>query len=358
MATLVGRHWLQERPVKAKAWLKHVSLRIERGHAIDSDTLQRMQAVVAPARRRILPEEGHRLHLVVEMCNAKRPTATLVGSHERYQETSARLMEAFQARVGSEWAGTSDYQLNPPPASLPHHFLSAKEGLRYLGTGDPLRGGAAFSAATRDDVRKGRQAVTHTVPPRLQLYPRLGAFEVTALLFDGDALVRPRPPPAPAPPAPTPPPPLPPPRRASCCHRNRARAPPRPFPSAPSLLMRITARGRWRASASSRSCSRDAGQPTNTSWRASTASSSKRCGATTSRRSASSPSSCSTGTRCSMRSCSGCARRWRPVATPGPWMMPVCSGDHNLGRRKYCGGGGRRPWALVGRTLVAHWRPR
>lgn len=189
MATLVGRHWLQEEPVKAKAWLKSVSLKIEQGHAIRSDTLQRMHAVVAPARRRIPPEEGHRLHLVVEMCNAKRPTATLAGSHERYQETSARLMEAFQARVGAEWAGTCDYQLNPSPASLPHHFLSAKEGLRYLGTGDPLRGGAAFSEATHADVRKGRQAVTHTVPPRLQLYPRLGAFEVTALLFHDDALV-------------------------------------------------------------------------------------------------------------------------------------------------------------------------
>ena len=228
VATLVGRHWLEEQPVKAKAWLKSVSLKIEQGHAIRSDTLQRMHAVVAPARRRIPPEEGHRLHLVVEMCNAKRPTATLAGSHERYQETSARLMEVFQARVGPEWTGTSDYQLNPPPASLPHHFLSAKEGLRHLGTGDPLRGGAAFSEATLADVRKGRQAVTHTVPPRLQLYPRLGAFEVTALLFHGDTLVRPRPPPAPAP-APTRTPPPPPPRRASRAAVVTAHSP-CPFP--------------------------------------------------------------------------------------------------------------------------------
>ena len=312
VATLVGRHWLEEQPVKAKAWLKNVSLKIEQGHAINSGTLQRMQAVVAPARQRILPEEGHRLHLVVEMCNAKRPTATLAGSHERYQETSARLMEAFQARVGPEWTGTSDYQLNPPPASLPHHFLSAKEGLRHLGTGDPLRGGAAFSEATLADVRKGRQAVTHTVPPRLQLYPRLGAFEVTALLFHGDTLVRPRPPPAPAP-APTRTPPPPPPRRASRAAVVTAHSP-CPFPLG--TKSPHAARGRWRASASFRSCSRGAGPPTSTSWRASTASSSKRCGATASRCSASSPSSSSRGTRCTMPSCSGCARRWRPMATP------------------------------------------
>ena len=44
VAALVGRHWLEEQPVKAKAWLNRVSVKIERGHAIDADTLQRMQA--------------------------------------------------------------------------------------------------------------------------------------------------------------------------------------------------------------------------------------------------------------------------------------------------------------------------
>ena len=169
VAALVGRHWLQEQPVKAKAWLNRVSVKIERGHAIDADTLQRMQAVLSPRRPRMMPEEGHRLQLVVEMCTAKRPSKTLVGSHERYQEINARLMEAFEARVRPEWAGQCGYQLNPPPDSLPDLFLSAKEGLRYLGTGDPLRGGAAFSKATREDVLKGRQVVTRTVPPSLQL---------------------------------------------------------------------------------------------------------------------------------------------------------------------------------------------
>ena len=76
VAALVGRHWLEEQPVKAKAWLNRVSLKIERGHAIDADTLQRMQAVLSPRRPRALPEEGHRLQLVVEMCTAKRPSKT------------------------------------------------------------------------------------------------------------------------------------------------------------------------------------------------------------------------------------------------------------------------------------------
>ena len=250
-----------------------------------------------------MPDEGHRLQLVVEMCTAKRPSKTLVGSHERYQEINARLMEAFEARVRPEWAGQCGYQLNPPPDSLPDLFLSAKEGLRYLGTGDPLRGGAAFSKATREDVLKGRQVVTRTVPPSLQLYP-LGALEVTAPFHD-DALV----PPPSACTAPTLTP-TPPPRRRRLRSRHASFSQPvTPFlPPVPRRLipgMGHTYHGLRQVESE---CLFEAALEVLARRGASGASPSSGAVARPPRDAARALEPFSTGTRCTMRSCSGCAR--------------------------------------------------
>lgn len=200
---------------EAEAWLHAQAHKIiKQGHAINTASLQRMRAIVRPLRQRILPEAGHRLELIVEMCSLKRPSATLKGNHEQYVEASDRLMEAFQAKFGAEWEGRCAYRLNAPPAKLPHSFLSGEEALRLVGrfsdarprverrrprphcsgpscaVSDFLAPRDPGAQTVREDLRQGRQAVTRTAPPGLVSYPRLGALEVTALLLhEGDRLV-------------------------------------------------------------------------------------------------------------------------------------------------------------------------
>ena len=122
--------------------------------------------------------EGHaRLVVVVEHCTAQRPSTNLKGSSEKYVAVCKKLETAFVDAFNGEW--DIDFQVNPPPSVVPgEKFMNADDACAYLRN---------FSWHTHRDLLLGKQVVdVSTYPPRLHPYPRVGAFEVSYVVIDGD----------------------------------------------------------------------------------------------------------------------------------------------------------------------------
>ena len=173
--------WRTDVAPMSDGWMKSVSTRVKAGYLLDAPTLQRFRAVVRPERPRIAPSAAHRLELVVELCDRPRPGPNLKGTSERYTETRDLLESAFVERFGEEWKGRGGFRTNPPAKTLPHTFLPPTEAVRWL---------SRFSPTVQLAVHKGTQVVNAACyPPVLHRYPRIGAFEISALLFEGERLV-------------------------------------------------------------------------------------------------------------------------------------------------------------------------
>ena len=126
---------------------------------------------------RVSPKDTHRLVVVVEHCTAQRPSTNLKGSSEKYVAVCKKLEAAFVEAFDGEW--DIDFQVNPPPSVVPgEKFMNADDACAYLRN---------FSWHTHRDLLLGKQVVdVSTYPPRLHPYPRVGAFEVSYVVIDGD----------------------------------------------------------------------------------------------------------------------------------------------------------------------------
>ena len=130
------------------------------------------------ARPNMAPKASMRLLVICEHCTAPRPTTNLKGTAEKYAETCAKLESAFHAQFEDDWEGLTDFQINPEPSSLPHAFMDVKKALRFL---------KGYPKKVHDRIAEGTQVVDLAdYPPTLQTYPRIGAFEVTFSMRDGN----------------------------------------------------------------------------------------------------------------------------------------------------------------------------
>ena len=122
------------------------------------------------------PNPTSRLIVIVEHCTAARPHRSLNGKKEHYMELCAKFEEAFHAHFKDSWDGKTEFQINPHPRSNPHAFMQTGKALRFL---------QHYSHLIHQRIRAGAMVVDLAeYPPQLQLYPRIGSFEVTYSLQD------------------------------------------------------------------------------------------------------------------------------------------------------------------------------
>lgn len=176
--------WRTDVDPASAAWLKVVSARIKAGYLIDDSTLRRLKAVVKPQRPLVAPSADHRLEIAVEMCIAERPGPNLIGTHERYVSARDELRARFEELYATqpEWERKCAFRTNPPATAMPREvFLPPSEALHFVGR---------FSPTVQAGVQRGTRVVNASCfPPVLHRYPRIGALEVTALVYhDGELL--------------------------------------------------------------------------------------------------------------------------------------------------------------------------
>tara|TARA_B110001452_G_scaffold188047_1_gene158381 strand:- start:154 stop:1158 length:1005 start_codon:yes stop_codon:yes gene_type:complete len=176
--------WRTDVAPASEAWLKIVSARIKAGYLVDDATLRRLKAVVKPQRPPVAPSADHRLEIAVEMCIAERPGPNLIGTHERYVSARDDLRARFDALYADEgeWERKCAFRTNPPATSMPRDvFLPPSEALHFVGR---------FSPTVQAGVQRGTRVVNASCfPPVLHRYPRIGALEVTALVYrDGEVV--------------------------------------------------------------------------------------------------------------------------------------------------------------------------
>ena len=136
-----------------------------------------------------LPTNSNRLTLFVEYCTVKRPTPSLKGRTERYEEVADQLQALFNEHF-SDWSASQvDFVRNPHPAKSPYAFLPPDEAARYPGR---LNSHAApcflkdMGEPLHHQLRVGKMVIDSSeFPPQLLRYPRIGALEVTYQLCDG-----------------------------------------------------------------------------------------------------------------------------------------------------------------------------
>ena len=128
------------------------------------------------------PNPTSRLIVIVEHCTARRPHRSLKGKKEHYTELCAKLEEAFHAHFEDSWDGKTEFQINPHPRSSPHAFMETGKALRFL---------EHYSHLIHKRIQAGAMVVDLAeYPPQLQVYPRIGSFEVTYSLQDNGREVR------------------------------------------------------------------------------------------------------------------------------------------------------------------------
>lgn len=144
----------------------------------------------ATAKVKTAPNEDHKLVLYVERCTAPRPTTSLKGSLQRYEEACASLEYAFLEQFSDgAWSQEQlDFSPNPPPDKSPFTYLPAAEAAQYQGRLGTLAAPTylqEMGATTHRALTEGRMIIDASIyPPQLVRYPRIGAFEVTYQLTD------------------------------------------------------------------------------------------------------------------------------------------------------------------------------
>lgn len=122
------------------------------------------------------PNPTSRLVVIVEHCTARRPHRSLKGSKEHYSELCSKLEQAFQEHFEEYWHGRTEFRINPHPKSSPHAFMETGKALRFL---------QHYSHLIHQRIQAGAMVVDLAeYPPQLQVYPRIGSFEVTYSLQD------------------------------------------------------------------------------------------------------------------------------------------------------------------------------
>lgn len=138
---------------------------------------------------KIAPSESTTLTLFVERCTAKRPTETLKGRSEKYDECQATLDAAFREHFADWNPSAIEIVSNPKPAQSPYVFLPPNQAFAYKGRVNSLDAPLFIhdlGPSTRQQLLDGTLVIDASdFPPQLLKYPRVGAFEVTYQLYDG-----------------------------------------------------------------------------------------------------------------------------------------------------------------------------
>ena len=138
---------------------------------------------------KMAPSESTTLTLFVERCTAKRPTETLKGRSEKYDECQAALDAAFREHFADWNPSAIEIVSNPKPAQSPYVFLPPNQAFAYKGRVNSLDAPLFIhdlGPSTRQQLLDGTLVIDASdFPPQLLKYPRVGAFEVTYQLYDG-----------------------------------------------------------------------------------------------------------------------------------------------------------------------------
>lgn len=138
---------------------------------------------------KMAPSESTTLTLYVERCTAKRPTETLKGRSEKYDECQAALDAAFREHFADWNPSAIEIVSNPKPAQSPYVFLPPNQAFAYKGRVNSLDAPLFIhdlGPSTRQQLLDGTLVIDASdFPPQLLKYPRVGAFEVTYQLYDG-----------------------------------------------------------------------------------------------------------------------------------------------------------------------------
>ena len=144
----------------------------------------------ASAKVKTSPTATHRLTLFIERCTAPRPTTSLKGTTERYEDACSNLEAAFLEKFADgQWSAEQiDFSANPSPDKSPFTYLPAEEAARYTGRLGTLAAPTylqEMGGTTRQALLQGRMVIDMGIyPPQLVKYPRIGALEVTYQLTD------------------------------------------------------------------------------------------------------------------------------------------------------------------------------
>ena len=138
---------------------------------------------------KMAPSESTTLTLYVERCTATRPTETLKGRSEKYDECQAALDAAFREHFADWNPSAIEIVSNPKPAQSPYVFLPPNQAFAYKGRVNSLDAPLFIhdlGPSTRQQLLDGTLVIDASdFPPQLLKYPRVGAFEVTYQLYDG-----------------------------------------------------------------------------------------------------------------------------------------------------------------------------
>ena len=138
---------------------------------------------------KMAPSESTPLTLYVERCTATRPTETLKGRSEKYDECQAALDAAFREHFADWNPSAIEIVSNPKPAQSPYVFLPPNQAFAYKGRVNSLDAPLFIhdlGPSTRQQLLDGTLVIDASdFPPQLLKYPRVGAFEVTYQLYDG-----------------------------------------------------------------------------------------------------------------------------------------------------------------------------
>ena len=161
---------------------KNTSKRISEPNATSASSLPAQENWDEEPPPHMTPNPTSRLVVIVEHCTARRPHRSLKGKKEHYTELCATLEEAFHAHFEDSWQGKTEFQVNPHPKSSPHSFMETGKALRFL---------QHYSHLIHKRIKAGAMVVDLAeYPPQLQVYPRIGSFEVTYSLQDNGREVR------------------------------------------------------------------------------------------------------------------------------------------------------------------------